>query len=112
VAIQAITPIEAVVAHNPHRLPAFWRKAAVAPARRDPTDVHGQPGFVHRSAGGLRSIDSAPRATTAVTGAPIDGPLLKVGAKRAIHTRPHNPFSHPPPGPPVGRPGITHQGIP
>jgi hypothetical protein len=95
---QAITPIESVAAHNPYRLPAFWSEATTAATRRDPSDVDGQPGLVHRSARRLCTIDPAPGATTAIAGAPIDGPLLSVGAKRAVHTRPNTAFTHLPHG--------------
>jgi hypothetical protein len=83
--LHAITPDEAVAAHDPHHLPAFRREAAAA--RRDATEVDSQPGFVHRCAGRIRSVDAATDATTTVAGAPIEGSLLSVGPKRAVDAR-------------------------
>jgi hypothetical protein len=81
----AITPDEAVAAHYPHHLPAFPRETTVA--RRDTTEVNSQPGFVHRCAGRIRSVDSATGSASTVAGAPIDGSLLSMGPKRAVDAR-------------------------
>jgi hypothetical protein len=83
--LQAITPDETVAAHDPHYLPAFRGEAAAA--RRNTADIYGQPGFVHRGSGRIRSIDAATSAASAVAGASIEGSLLSLGPERAVDAR-------------------------
>lgn len=91
---QAVAPSEAVPAHDPHHLASFGRKAATPASGCHAADVHGQPGLVHRGSGPLGAVDPAPCATTAVAGAPIDGPLLGARAESAVNARPDAASAH------------------
>src|SRR5262249_60190178 len=84
---QAVAPSETVLAHDAHHLASFGREASAPVSGRHATDVHGEPGLVHRSSGPLGAIYPAPGAATAASGAPIDGALLGVGAESAVNAR-------------------------
>src|SRR5262245_10928278 len=91
---QAVAPSETVLAHYAHHLTSFGREASAPMSDRHATDVHGQPGFVHRSSGPLGAVYPAPGAATADAGAPIDGALLGVRAESAVKTRPDAAPAH------------------
>lgn len=90
---QAVAPSETMLAHDAHHLASFGREAAAASGRHA-TDIHGQPGLVHRSSGPPGAVDPAPGAATAVASAPIEGALLGVGAESAVNAGPNAASAH------------------
>jgi len=91
---QAVTPSKTMLAHDAHHLASFSREAAAAAAGRHATDIHGQPGLVHRSSRPPGAVDPAPGAATTVASAPIEGALLGVGAESAVNAGPNAASAH------------------